>query len=531
MAHIGSIIRPLNFMEMRQRLLVRIDVDCDTLHDAERIWKGGKGFEGLQPAIERYAFAALTTRLRDVVDYATMATPFHHFALWVREPHHGLDLLCANLTSKFEHAFGDWALGPARVRPFISPGLPEGSGCRICFGFGVFVPETNERPLGELQIADAAQREWKSLRLPAPRDSERQPAAFYAGQHGLAFGGPAHRALAYEDTGLLGGRCRYFFGNAGGALTARDSGAHRLLQDWLEDDPGAKDTLCLDEADLEPGEPMPVCRVAGHEPEFFLLWKRSADIDLPRSRAPAGPHLLLTGLVLPNCTWQTKVAEWWLDLDAQGRLALTPFRPARWALAGLPNGLLRLFDRGALQDREVLRLRRGGELARLPLPRGPLELRLLQRQHWGYLIAPRPDGFGYIALRDGDGYLLAADYKDSAFSMDHAQSRGLMSLGWLNACTGLRSRGTRVPGVKNGFPGLLDWWEQQVPGLLVKYEHRADGLALRSQTDDVLASFDRSTGAIERHPGGSKTLDVSVGASFVAGPFCFTVPRLNDPWQ
>ena len=229
MSRIGKVVPVLGREELRRRIIVTLDrSNLTNPFDHNKLWNGApvsktgwfsrvlhclfaanrlsgevKSFKGIRDAIERYYYTRPDLNIHQGVDVAEVGMPFPHLAICSGNAPSST-LTEPNLCDAFRESFGSFSEEP-RTRFYLVTSVAEKDLC-IHFGFGVFVPDANESPIGRLQIAPFDPDEpakvpeesaWKEPKLPGL--SAHRPAAFYRDQLGVAFAATPRLAASRES--------------------------------------------------------------------------------------------------------------------------------------------------------------------------------------------------------------------------------------------------------------------------------------------------------------------------------------------
>jgi len=456
---IGSPMDRLGEDAIRRRILMTLEVPrTEQAIEADYVWQGtrrrtkagGADFPGLRAAIETGAYPTLAAAVTEVIDFVHLAVPFTHFAIVMGSmPSQGVAVLETNLKQFFLEDFGRWALRAPRIRCFVDPRAGRDY-FFIHFGFGVFVPAPGERPVARLQVR-RPQEIWSDLCLPDAQ-GKCQPTGFYRGQSGLGFSYSPRSSLAFGPGLGLSEEHLYYLGRLdrtepAGMSPAGASVPGELLRIWRPTEGGyaipRKFRVEAERSELGLG-----MRVLTASDERPLLQLRLAEDDSAHrllATPPPGPYLELEGLVFPDCgrrlaagNGARRVEEWWLDLDAEGWLAVGPLRGRTRSVAGSHGNWVRLFDHAAFDNLIAGRVSPGKSLtlsAAVQGDGGILRVKDLGDREWHYLVS-KDGGFGYVALPPGE-WIPCAEL-----------------LSWVDACCGVRMRGSNRDREDEGLAAL-----------------------------------------------------------------------------
>ncbi|MEO1328306.1 MAG: hypothetical protein AAFW46_01455 [Pseudomonadota bacterium] len=496
MVRIGAFTVPLDGAALFERILInRAYGDVDNPYDAGEVWRGAGGFAaglgrgamasgvyrgraialqggavadavedesfpGLRGLIEAFPYTRYEQLDAETADAAARALPFEHFVLSTRDAGQQMQTVENNLRRSYDQAFGALAARPPRFVYFDDPLAPDSVKLRVQFGFGVFAPEDDARPEGDLELAAASPRdetpgEWRSLRLGDPE--EGRPAALYRGQSGVAFSSALRHAPAVAAPGVLPEDHVFYYGR----YSEEDAPGFRILPVGARAaDKTPRYAAENFGSDPETGQTAVGVRGPSGRAEFYCRTRPTArDGALspapPRERA----HLRLEGLILPETGVFHGLREWWIDFTRAGRLSAAPLDERAWAVASGPpgrfgggsGGVVRLYNRaqheeaGLFDEGDELRVGPEQTLFRRVL-RYPADAPDAARRLWrARLHALVP--LGYARLRPADRQFVTHRRSDEETAL---------SLDWLDACGGVALPARTLSGAPE-TAGLAAW--------------------------------------------------------------------------
>lgn len=381
-----------------------------------------------------------------------IAIPFGQIAIVSDQSVIGLDHLERSLTDAMASEFGAYIdpRQPPRVRFLHAHEIgadPGGSRhLRFYIGNGIFVPQAG------LSSRTQAGHLW--LRRPGDADNfyvarlpDGSEAAFHDGQTGIAFSGsvaltPATcREVLFNEAEQFGsvffvGRQRETLGVTFQAWQAGDDGSARERATYQLTMPDHNHEELQGTVTLEPYHWYGVRRFSGEgrsrkrEIAFELCFAPdSARPGRLQRQRPAGPHLEVTGFLVPDPQREERAARVWVDFDAAGNLVANALTPRMRSLVVGPTGLVGVFDRdgGGYSERGISIERQptvsvAGRQLRVSefqgSPSGHLMVQALGGSSFGYVALPprveAPRGFLVGPAPSTDGVNRPFDWLDAA---------------------------------------------------------------------------------------------------------------------